>query len=398
MHYKIFLLVLSLFTLSSPALVRAAANVTFDNQGTWIVNGKRWFFYGTHNIPRLQGTGHIDAANWERAEDYYHLTSTVATGAPRGNNLATEHNMYLIQGIPWVKDVTSYNTPEAKDRVRTYIDRSRSLFFYASEENVVGHELILPGYDYLSSTFPTVPAHINFTGMDTRYFIPGLKDYVTRTKAAILSSHVGNAQAMSANMAKLRDELPSLKSVYMLFRKDENPQLEEDIFLSIVNGVNGIFFWELSQPNPAESDTYSGNNWGEVIARVGGYLAEIQPGLVAPNREYKTGYLLSKGEDNRYYVIATPTGNALSVTGLPANTEFEKLFYNPGTVTTNAQGTLTDNASGKIKIYRQKLTSKPGDLNSDGTVNLLDYNLLKTGFGTTYNLLNYNQLVQQFGQ
>ena len=38
------------------------------------------------------------------------------------------------------------------------------------------------------------------------------------------------------------------------------------------------------------------------------------------------------------------------------------------------------------------------DLNSDGTVNLLDYNLLKAGFGTTYNLLNYNQLVQQFGQ
>jgi len=38
------------------------------------------------------------------------------------------------------------------------------------------------------------------------------------------------------------------------------------------------------------------------------------------------------------------------------------------------------------------------DLNSDGTVNLLDYNLLKTGFGTAYNLLDYNTLRSQWGQ
>jgi len=398
MRLKMLFLSLSLLALSPPALARAAANVTFDNQGTWIVDGKRIFLYGTHVFPYNEGENINTPAVWDRMADYYHINNITFRNNNKINQTATEHGIYLCLGTPQVKYPDLWDTPEAKANVRDEVALSQSLFFNGSSENVVGHELILPGYDYLSSTFPNVPANINFAGMDTTYFNPGLKDYVTRTKAAILSSHVGNAQAMSANMAKLRDELPSLKSVYMLFRKDENPKLEEDIFLSIVNGVNGIFFWELSQPIPAESDTYSGNNWGEVIARVGGYLAEIQPGLVAPNRQYKPGYLLSKGEDNRYYVIATPTGNTLSVTGLPTNTQFEKLFYNPGTVTTNAQGTLTDNASGKIKIYRQKLTSKPGDFNGDGTVNLLDYNLLKSSFGTTYNLLDYNTLRSQWGQ
>ncbi|KKU59925.1 MAG: hypothetical protein UX82_C0021G0005, partial [Microgenomates group bacterium GW2011_GWE1_47_12] len=78
----------------------------------------------------------------------------------------------------------------------------------------------------------------------------------------------------------------------MLFRKDENPQLEEDIFKSIVAGINGVRFWELDSEIP-----HYGGTWGDTIARVGGYLAEIQPGLVAPNRQYKPGYLLSKGED-----------------------------------------------------------------------------------------------------
>jgi len=41
--------------------------------------------------------------------------------------------------------------------------------------------------------------------------------------------------------------------------------------------------------------------------------------------------------------------------------------------------------------------SLPGDFNADGSVNLLDYNLLKAGFGTTYNLLDYNTLLTNFG-
>jgi len=38
-----------------------------------------------------------------------------------------------------------------------------------------------------------------------------------------------------------------------------------------------------------------------------------------------------------------------------------------------------------------------GDFNNDGEVNLLDYNVLVAGFGTTYNLLDYNHLVANFG-
>lgn len=41
-------------------------------------------------------------------------------------------------------------------------------------------------------------------------------------------------------------------------------------------------------------------------------------------------------------------------------------------------------------------SSRPGDLNSDGAVNILDYNLLVSGYGTTYNLSHYNLLVANF--
>jgi len=49
-------------------------------------------------------------------------------------------------------------------------------------------------------------------------------------------------------------------------------------------------------------------------------------------------------------------------------------------------------------VLLKEATSFSSDFNSDGTVNLLDYNLLKAGFGTTYNLLNYNTLRSQWGQ
>jgi len=42
-------------------------------------------------------------------------------------------------------------------------------------------------------------------------------------------------------------------------------------------------------------------------------------------------------------------------------------------------------------------STQSGDLNQDGVINLLDYNLLKAGFGTTYNLLDYNLLRANFG-
>lgn len=41
-------------------------------------------------------------------------------------------------------------------------------------------------------------------------------------------------------------------------------------------------------------------------------------------------------------------------------------------------------------------SSRPGDLNNDSKVNLADYNLLVSNYGTTYNLAHYNQLVANF--
>jgi len=38
-----------------------------------------------------------------------------------------------------------------------------------------------------------------------------------------------------------------------------------------------------------------------------------------------------------------------------------------------------------------------GDFNNDGHVNLADYNLLISGYGTTYNLSHYNQLLSNYG-
>ena len=43
-------------------------------------------------------------------------------------------------------------------------------------------------------------------------------------------------------------------------------------------------------------------------------------------------------------------------------------------------------------------TPLPGDLNSDGHVNLFDYNLLVAGFGSKYTIFDYNNLVANFGK
>lgn len=47
--------------------------------------------------------------------------------------------------------------------------------------------------------------------------------------------------------------------------------------------------------------------------------------------------------------------------------------------------------------YLSSSSKKPGDLNSDGRVNLSDYNLLVAGYGTKYTLSDYNQLVANYG-
>ena len=41
---------------------------------------------------------------------------------------------------------------------------------------------------------------------------------------------------------------------------------------------------------------------------------------------------------------------------------------------------------------------KPGDLNQDGSVNLLDFNLLITNFGNPYTILDFNSIISNFGK
>ena len=43
-------------------------------------------------------------------------------------------------------------------------------------------------------------------------------------------------------------------------------------------------------------------------------------------------------------------------------------------------------------------TIRPGDLNDDNEVNLLDYNLLVAGYGTKYTIFDYNTLVSNYGK
>lgn len=410
---SVFLGILIIFSLlSTPA--HAAATVTFDSQGTWIVNGQRWFMYGTNRIPRLQGHHHLEESDWQRAVDYYHI-NIIDGVSSRTNSLAAQHNLYLIAELPWIKNPDTWDSAADKQKIRDEISLSRMLFFAACDECAVGQ---IEGFTWLYQNYPNVPAHTNILGIGVSYLSTQLKDYLNSAKVAVISSRPagGGVEAITHGMVSLRNELPHLKSAYILFSKmeDLNPKLEGNIFKAIVGGINGVEFWEPEQPWIATSDTFVGSNWGEVIARVGGYIKEITPGLVAPNRQYKTGYMMSRGEDNRWYVVATPIGNNLTVTGLPNNTQFEKLFYNPGVVTTNAQGTLTDNSAGKIKIYRQKTASNPspspspslspspsptntrGDLNNDGRVNWNDVQLFKQGYGTTYNIFHYNSIVRNY--
>ena len=395
---SIILFLSLLLSLLFPISAQAAATVTFDSQGTWIINGQREFIYYMNQTPKPSQTATTNEI-WERMVNYYHVNSVAAGMSPKADQLAQQYGVYLLIEKPQVK-YDDWNNPDAKATILDVASRPNRLFFFASEENTITRDTVFEGYDYLSSTFPNIPAHINFTGIGQNLH-PDLDDFLTRTKASVISSHVGDAAANSARMSQLRDDLPSLKSAFMLFRKDENPQLEKDIFQSIVKGINGIQFWEMYG-----SGAHYVGAWGETIARVGGYLAEIKPGLVAPNRQYKTDHLIAKGKDNRWYVIATPGTGTLTVTGLPKNTEFERLFYGSGLITTNANGALSD-GGGQIRVYRQKTTtsptptpsgSVPGDLTNDGHVNLVDYNKLVSQYGTTYNLSHYNRLVANFGR
>jgi len=406
--------------------VYAAANVTFDSQGTWIIDGQRWFLYGTHQVPRPGGASMLDPQYWDRMVNVYHVNNVVPGASIRYDNLAEEYGVYLIQGTPWIPHYyDNPGTPEPNDgwwnptskaEIHDQMSRPNRFLFYAAEEASIARDNLFMGYDYLKETYPNVPAHLNFVNISLNPFHTNLVNFITRTKAAVISSHrndnTTNA-AQTRTLVQLREEIPTVKSTYLLIRgwgeyggggTDPNigfdeAQMEFDVFNSIVLGINGIRFWEFDATTP-----HYGGKYGEVIARVGGYLEEITPGLVAPNRIYKADHIISKGEDNRYYVIATPNStSSFTVTGLPKNTVFERLFYGTGTITTNANGQFTDTTGGKIKIYRQKVAPStpipiPGDITETGDkigdhVNINDYNLLVTQFGIPYNIFDYNLIV-----
>ena len=52
--------------------------------------------------------------------------------------------------------------------------------------------------------------------------------------------------------------------------------------------------------------------------------------------------------------------------------------------------------SAKIFKEYQPIVYKPGDLNEDGSVNLLDFNLLISKFGNPYTILDFNKIVTNF--
>ncbi|HBD02681.1 MAG: hypothetical protein UX82_C0024G0008 [Microgenomates group bacterium GW2011_GWE1_47_12] len=100
-------------------------------------------------------------------------------------------------------------------------------------------------------------------------------------------------------------------------------------------------------------------------------------------REFANGFaLVNPTSSSLNYQSNINLHNAYSATTYPKNTNI--------TLPAKTGLVLLKNAPSP--------SSRPGDLNSDGTINLLDYNLLKSGFGTTYNLLDYNTLRSQWGQ
>lgn len=72
------------------------------------------------------------------------------------------------------------------------------------------------------------------------------------------------------------------------------------------------------------------------------------------------------------------------------------------TFTQNTLATTTERTTNAIKNATDlpltiTVSPFPGDLNSDNTVNLLDFNLLISKFGNPYTLLDFNLIIANFG-
>jgi hypothetical protein len=71
-----------------------------------------------------------------------------------------------------------------------------------------------------------------------------------------------------------------------------------------------------------------------------------------------------------------------------------------GTELNNFKPTESGKSTLLISNFRNAKTidSIPGDLNSDGSVNLLDFNLLISKFGNPYTIFDFNALVSNYGK
>ncbi len=74
-------------------------------------------------------------------------------------------------------------------------------------------------------------------------------------------------------------------------------------------------------------------------------------------------------------------------------------FYVIGTQTRSVPGTFDQKmvVATRLKLNLPE-TSIPGDLNNDGRVEILDFNLLITKFGNPYTILDFNTIISNFGK
>lgn len=127
-----------------------------------------------------------------------------------------------------------------------------------------------------------------------------------------------------------------------------------------------------------------GSSWSTpiVIAATGDKANAVYPLLHSLGSKYALTYNKVPSEDER--IFSLKIGSGLTTQG-----------WNSPDYTPTISGNTTLNPTCFPAITP---TTKPGDFNSDGHVNLADYNKLVSGYGTTYNLSHYNQLVANYGR
>jgi len=129
------------------------------------------------------------------------------------------------------------------------------------------------------------------------------------------------------------------------------------------------------------------------------FVSAYDLSLGSPSENYQqNGTLLTRKFANGYVVVNINT----QPTTWTAPRQLQQ-FNNGNFTTISAQQAITVPAQSAL-FFLFNATASPtapsqaGDLNGDSLVNLADYNMLVSGYGTTYNLSHYNQLVANYGR